>query len=191
MAATIENVLNKLHLSDSLKEPAAEDVQSLRTKFEAVGQGHVFTFWDDLSSTEKAAFYEQLSKFNPERIAVRSRPLTPLLSHRRSILFLFDHKAEREIMQKLSEEALNPPPPAETPVVEPLPEDATASILDSAESSLNAWYDLGLELIGAGQVAVVLMAGMQLSAQPGRENVSSELTVYCRWSGNSSRFLGT
>jgi UDP-N-acetylglucosamine/UDP-N-acetylgalactosamine diphosphorylase len=77
MAATVENVLNKLHLSDSLQEPAAEDVQSLRSKFEAVGQGHVFTFWDELSSTEKAAFYDQLSKFDPERIAVRSRPPPP------------------------------------------------------------------------------------------------------------------
>lgn len=131
MSAAVEKVLNKLHLSDSLQEPSAEDVQTLRAKFEAVGQGHVLTFYDELSSTEKASFYEQLSKFDPSRIA------------------------------KLSEEALHPAPPAETPVVEPLPEEATASVLDSAESSLKAWYDLGLELIGKDEVAVVLMAGGQ------------------------------
>ncbi|KAF8254048.1 nucleotide-diphospho-sugar transferase [Wilcoxina mikolae CBS 423.85] len=127
----VEKVMDKLSLGDSTKEPSAEDVQALRSKFDAVGQGHLFTFWDDLPSAEKVVFFEQLSKFDPERIA------------------------------KLSEEALNPPPPAETPTVEPLPEAATASILDSPESSIKAWYDLGLELIGKNEVAVVLMAGGQ------------------------------
>lgn len=135
MAATVksgvEKVMDKISGNDSPKEPSAEEVQSLRGKFEAVGQGHLFTFWDELSAGEKATFYQQLSKFNPERVA------------------------------KLAEEALHPPPPAETPTVEPLPESASASIIDSPQSSINAWYDLGLELIAKGEVAVVLMAGGQ------------------------------
>ena len=47
--------------------------------------------------------------------------------------------------------------------MEPLPEDATASILDSAESDINGWYESGLKLIGQNEVAVVLMAGEELS----------------------------
>jgi UDP-N-acetylglucosamine/UDP-N-acetylgalactosamine diphosphorylase len=55
--------------------------------------------------------------------------------------------------------ALSPPPPAETAKVEPLPESATASIMDSAQSEIDSWYEHGLELIGKNEVAVVLMAG--------------------------------
>ncbi|KAI5781827.1 nucleotide-diphospho-sugar transferase [Geopyxis carbonaria] len=128
--SSVEKVLGKLSLSDA-QEPSAEEVQSLRSKYEAVDQGHVFALWDKLSSSEKATFYQQLAKFDPARVA------------------------------KLSEEALNPPPPAETPKVEPLPEDATASILDSPDSSIQAWHELGLELIARNEVAVVLMAGGQ------------------------------
>jgi len=47
--------------------------------------------------------------------------------------------------------------------VEPLPEDATASIMDSAESDINGWYENGLKLIGKNEVGVVLMAGKESS----------------------------
>jgi len=47
--------------------------------------------------------------------------------------------------------------------VEPLPEDATASIMDSAESDINGWYENGLKLIGQNEVGVVLMAGEESS----------------------------
>lgn len=47
------------------------------------------------------------------------------------------------------------------PVIEPLPESSTASLISSSESEINAWYDSGLQQIGAGTVAVVLMAGGQ------------------------------
>ena len=57
----------------------------------------------------------------------------------------------------MAKEALHPPPPPEAPTVEPLPESATASILDSDPAALEAWYKKGLEGIGAGEVAVVLM----------------------------------
>ena len=70
MASTIKSLMG----DDSSREPSVGDVQTLRTKFEAVGQGHLFTFWDELSSAEKVTFFEQLSKFDPERIAVCTRP---------------------------------------------------------------------------------------------------------------------
>lgn len=62
--------------------------------------------------------------------------------------------------QKLSHEALNPVATKEDNVVEPLSESATASITDSPQSSIDSWYELGLDLIAKNEVAVVLMAGM-------------------------------
>ncbi|PUU72176.1 nucleotide-diphospho-sugar transferase [Tuber borchii] len=126
----IENTLTKLSLGSNA-EPSSEAVKDLKAKFSGVSQGHVFTFYDDLSTSEKAALFEQLSNMDPQRISV------------------------------ITKEALSPPPPAETPKVEPLPEDATASIMDSAKSDINGWYESGLKLIGQNEVAVVLMAGGQ------------------------------
>jgi len=132
MMGEVQKAIGRLAVdSPSSGEPSANDVQSLRAKFEAVGQGHLFNFWDQLSAGEKSVFYKQLAKFEPERVT------------------------------KLSNDAFNPPPPAETPVVEPLPESATASILDSPGSSIQSWHDSGLDLIGKDEVAVVLMAGGQ------------------------------
>ncbi|RPA98647.1 nucleotide-diphospho-sugar transferase [Choiromyces venosus 120613-1] len=127
----VESVLNKLPPGLNATEPSPEAVEELKAKFGSVGQDHVFTFYNDLSVSEKAALFEQLSNMHPQRISV------------------------------ITKEALSPPPPAETPKVEPLPEDATASIMDSAESDINGWYENGLKLIGQNEVAVVLMAGGQ------------------------------
>jgi len=68
----VEKVFNKLSLGGNVEPPNDADVKALRLSFETVGQGHVFSFWDDLSDSEKASFFAQLSKFEPERIAVRS-----------------------------------------------------------------------------------------------------------------------
>ncbi|PWW76669.1 nucleotide-diphospho-sugar transferase [Tuber magnatum] len=127
----VENALNKLSLGSNATEPSPEAVEGLKANFESANQGHVFTFYDDLSVPEKAALFKQLSSMDPQRISV------------------------------ITKEALSPPPPAETPKVEPLPEDATASIMDSAASDINGWYESGLQLIGQNEVAVVLMAGGQ------------------------------
>lgn len=137
MAAAIksglESALNKLSLGgdSDIRAPSPEAVNELKQKFAEVGQEHVFAFFDDLTVTEKAALFQQLSKMDPKRISI------------------------------ITKEALSPPPPAETPVVEPLPESATASILDSALSDIESWNEHGLELIGNNKVAVVLMAGGQ------------------------------
>ncbi|KFY19381.1 hypothetical protein V491_04468, partial [Pseudogymnoascus sp. VKM F-3775] len=97
-------------------------------------QDHVFAFYDSLSSDEQATFYHQLSQFDPARI------------------------------NEITDRALNPPKPTEDASqsgLEPLPESATASILDSAPEDLKTWYDSGLDLIAAGKVAVLLLAGGQ------------------------------
>ncbi|KAI0392348.1 nucleotide-diphospho-sugar transferase [Xylariaceae sp. FL0594] len=114
-----------------LDQFSAASVAALKTAFESAGQGHIFTFYDSLSESEKEAFFHQVQKIDPVRI------------------------------NKLWDFAQNPPKEPENTVVEPLPESATASILDSKPEDLERWYNLGLELIGKGEVAVILLAGGQ------------------------------
>ncbi|KAH8160929.1 hypothetical protein CIB48_g7312 [Xylaria polymorpha] len=109
----------------------AANAAALKAKFESAGQGHIFTFYDSLSDVEKEAFFKQVQKIDPARI------------------------------NKLWDFAQNPPKEPESTVVEPLPESATASILDSKPEDLERWYNLGLDLIGKGEVAVILLAGGQ------------------------------
>ncbi|ERS96862.1 UDP-N-acetylglucosamine pyrophosphorylase [Sporothrix schenckii 1099-18] len=112
---------------------ASVDVAELRQKYTAAGQGQVFTFYDSLSAAEQADLVKQLALFDPTRI------------------------------NELAKEALHPTPPADSgpAVLEPLPESATASILDSDASAIADWYKAGLELISQNKVGVVLMAGGQ------------------------------
>lgn len=115
-------------------EPSQEAVASLKEKYEKAGQSQVFTFYDSLSTAEKASLFGQLEGFDPEHI------------------------------NKITERALNPPKEEgeeEEDKLEPLPDSATASILDSKAEDIEKWYSSGLDLIAANKVGVVLMAGGQ------------------------------
>ncbi|KAL8903265.1 MAG: hypothetical protein Q9207_004034 [Kuettlingeria erythrocarpa] len=140
MASTFNTLLDKLHLSSkddegvSAKEPAGQEVKELKDKYTKAGQEHVFAFYDELSVPEKAGLFERLNSFDPEYI------------------------------NQITQKALHPPQSAdksEETKLEPLPDSATASILDSKDEDIQSWYTLGLELVSKGQVAVVLMAGGQ------------------------------
>ena len=128
--------LNPFSKEDSgvpLKEPDEEELNKLREQYESNGQGQVFAFYNELSGPEKAGLYDRLSSIDPKYV------------------------------NEIAHKALHPSEDqskAETKL-EPLPDDATASILDSDPSSIEQWYDSGLDLVAAGQVAVVLMAGGQ------------------------------
>lgn len=113
-------------------EPAADAVAQLKQKYTGAKQEHVFNFYDTLSTADKATLYDQLDGFDPVRI--------------------------NEYAQRALKPAETDNQPA---VLEPLPESATASILDSKPEDLTKWYESGLDLIGKNQVAVVLMAGGQ------------------------------
>ncbi|KAI9659966.1 MAG: UDP-N-acetylglucosamine pyrophosphorylase [Bathelium mastoideum] len=135
---TVNNLLEKLHLSPTSsappppKEPSADELKDLQAKYIDAGQSHVFTFWDDLSSAHKGTLYQQLNAIDPKHI--------------------------NEITQR----ALNPPPSKEGgDKLEPLPESATSSVIDSKQDDLESWYNKGLDLIAENKVAVVLMAGGQ------------------------------
>ena len=135
----MKNILEKLNLSSKEdgvppKEPTQEELQQLRDSYAAAKQDQVFAFYDQLSTVEKGSLYESLSSIDPNYI------------------------------NSITEKALHPPKASEEekePKLEPLPESATASILDSKPDDIQAWYDLGLDLVAKGQVAVVLMAGGQ------------------------------
>jgi UDP-N-acetylglucosamine/UDP-N-acetylgalactosamine diphosphorylase len=114
-------------------EPTADSLAALKKTYEDAGQGQVFAFYDSLSSDERGALYEQLSQLKPDYI------------------------------NTITERALNAPAPtaAGDTKLEPLPDSAVASILDSPASDIAGWYDSGIDLIAAGKVAVLLLAGGQ------------------------------
>jgi UDP-N-acetylglucosamine/UDP-N-acetylgalactosamine diphosphorylase len=136
---TINTTLEKLNLtggqhSAPATEPTAEQLNEVRSKYEKAGQEQVFAFYDKLSTAEKAGLFEQAQKFDPSYI------------------------------NELAETALHPPKTEgtqEAAKLEPLPDNATSSVLDSKPEDLQKWYDSGLELVANNQVAVVLMAGGQ------------------------------
>ena len=132
----MDKIKEVLHIGakPSAQEPTPEQVADLKAKYTTAGQAHVFNFYDSLSSAEKVALYEQLSKFDPDYINV------------------------------IAQRALHPPATSDAELhatLAPLPESATASILDSAPEDIERWYQSGLDLIAQNKVAVVLMAGGQ------------------------------
>ena len=116
------------------KEPSSSDLEALREKYTKAKQEQVFAFYDTLSVAEKAALFEQLSSFDPDHI------------------------------NEITDRALHPPKTQhgdKESGLQPLPESATASILDSKTEDIEKWYSSGLDLIAENKVGVVLMAGGQ------------------------------
>lgn len=131
---TVSNLIEKVTGSGepAPREPSAEEFQQLQKKYTDAGQGHVFAFAEELPTVEKSRLFHQLNNFNPTRI------------------------------NDLADTALNPPKTEQTTVtVEPLPEAATASIIDSDPADVQKWFDFGLKEVSGNKVAVVLMAGGQ------------------------------
>lgn len=131
---TVSNLIGKIShpAEEAPREPSAEEFQQLQKKYTDAGQGHVFAFVDELQPVEKARLFHQLTNFDPSRV------------------------------NELANTALNPPKTEETAVtLEPLPEVATASILDSDPADLQRWHKAGLKQVAENKVAAVLMAGGQ------------------------------
>lgn len=131
----VSNVLGKIQgtaTPEVPREPSVEEFQALQKKYTDAGQGHVFAFVEELTTVEKSQLFHQLSNFDPTRI------------------------------NELADKSVNPPPAEQGAVtLEPLPEVASASILDSDPSDIQKWYEAGLKEVAANKVAVVLMAGGQ------------------------------
>ncbi|KAL2214894.1 UDP-N-acetylglucosamine pyrophosphorylase [Thermoascus aurantiacus ATCC 26904] len=118
----------------NLREPSPAEFEELKQRYEAAGQGQVFAFLNELKPIEKTQLFHQLSSFDPNRI------------------------------NELADKVLNPSKAAAQdaqPTLEPLPDSATASLIDSNPEDIQRWYDDGLKLVAENKVAVVLMAGGQ------------------------------
>ncbi|KAH6634215.1 nucleotide-diphospho-sugar transferase [Chaetomium sp. MPI-SDFR-AT-0129] len=132
----MDAIQHALHRSSkhAPQQPTPQELSELKHKYELAGQGQVFTFYDSLNPAEQGALYQQLLGFDPTNInTITAKALAPA-------------KTEQD---------------GGAPKLEPLPESASASILDSKPEDINRWYAEGLDLIAQNKVAVVLMAGGQ------------------------------
>lgn len=102
-------------------------------RFTQAGQQHLFEYFETLSDEEKTAFLNQLAAIeDPARL---------VSTVKKAIDFSSNNSSLRNLTQ--------------------LPEQSTASTLDTPKTVLDLWYDLGLQAIANGEVAVLLMAGGQ------------------------------
>lgn len=107
---------------------------NLRARYESAGQGHVFSFWDQLNEQERATLEAQLSALDIERV---------------NRVFATAVKAESDAKSGTYNEP-----------IEPLPADASGSTLAQADK-VPEWNKAGLDAVAAGRVGVLLMAGGQ------------------------------
>ncbi|CAO3634340.1 unnamed protein product [Cunninghamella echinulata] len=111
-----------------------QEFQKLKSRYQAVGQDHVFTFFEELGHNEQRQLYDQLKNIDVERVQD---------IYEKAIQGAAAHNQEGSCQ------------------VEPLSEAIFDSVLKASSSSLKEWETLGLKLIAQGKVAVILMAGGQ------------------------------
>ena len=107
---------------------------TLRKRYEAAGQGHLFKFWSNLTEPQQAELASQLDALDIERV---NRIFTKAIS------------SEKEAQD----------PNAQSDSIEPLPKSASESVSDTAKTK--EWRKIGLHAIARGEVGVLLMAGGQ------------------------------
>ncbi|GJJ09298.1 hypothetical protein Clacol_003520 [Clathrus columnatus] len=114
----------------------AIDPTSLFEEYKAANQGHVFTYWQTLSPSERNSLLSQLSSIDVERV--------------------------NTIYKRAIESEKNAGAQAD---IEPLPKDKVESIVvrkdPSVGSKTQEWRSTGLKAIASNRVAVLLMAGGQ------------------------------
>ncbi|KIJ53494.1 hypothetical protein M422DRAFT_222153 [Sphaerobolus stellatus SS14] len=104
----------------------------IRATYEAAGQGHVFQFWDKLSTEEQQTLISQLKPIDVDRV----------------------NKIFAKAIQNEKEGATSPDG------IEPLPANAFDTVVGAPEKEAE-WRERGLQAIAAGEVGVLLMAGGQ------------------------------
>lgn len=118
----------------------SSDFTELRAKYQAAGQGHVFTFWETLDDVQRQSLLKQLELINIDQVA---QIVSEVLSD--------DPDVIASPIEKIHPfQAING-----------LPASSTASVLDASPDQIRQWYDLGLDLISQNKVGVVLLAGGQ------------------------------
>lgn len=110
----------------------SESIDTLRARYDAAGQGHLLTFWPQLSQTEQAALTAQLETLDIARV-----------NH------IYKKAIAAEKSAAAAEEA-----------IEPLPQDASDTVTQHPERAAE-WRATGLAAVARGEVGVLLMAGGQ------------------------------
>jgi len=113
---------------------AMNDVSTLKERYEAAGQGHLFQFWPDLSPEEQARLQLQLTALDVERV--------------------------NRVWQKSVDAEKEAPASGDEDTIKPLPEDAFDTIVGAPEKE-EELRKVGLKAIADGTVGVLLMAGGQ------------------------------
>ncbi|KAF5352769.1 hypothetical protein D9756_005898 [Leucocoprinus leucothites] len=110
-------------------------IDNLRDRYKAAGQDHLFKFWSTLDPAGQKVLAAQLEALDIERVNRVYKKATT------------------------EEEALNDPA-AQAEAIEPIPKDATDSVVSNPEKA-QEWRRIGLDAISRGQVGVLLLAGGQ------------------------------
>ncbi|KAJ8593225.1 nucleotide-diphospho-sugar transferase [Rhizopogon salebrosus TDB-379] len=106
-------------------------VDNIRKQYQAAGHDHLFTFWSNISDSERETLTRQLENLDVERV---------------------NRIYKKAIASE--KEAANPEP------IEPLPVGACESVVNDPANE-KKWRSEGLKAIARGEVGVLLMAGGQ------------------------------
>ncbi|CAG8639148.1 9318_t:CDS:2 [Dentiscutata heterogama] len=113
--------------------PTIAEIESLKARYTAAGQDHLFTFYEDLTPEEQTTFLNQLDKLDIERV--------------------------NQIFKKAVATSRNSNNKNQN--LEPLPDDVFDSVLDTNEDKIKEWEKLGFNMIAQNKVCAILMAGGQ------------------------------
>lgn len=107
--------------------------QTIKETYEKAGQGHIFKYWETLTSEQQREFLDQLSKIpNPDLLM---KDVEAAIAYSSSV------SGSKEYAQ--------------------LPESSFDSTISSSRDQLAEWEQEGLKLIREGKVGIILMAGGQ------------------------------
>ncbi|KAH7910926.1 nucleotide-diphospho-sugar transferase [Hygrophoropsis aurantiaca] len=109
-------------------------IDNIRVKFQNAGQDHLFTFWANLSDSERKSLTHQLESLDVDRV-------------------------NRIYGKAISSEKDAADPNHAADSIEPLPANACESVNDPVKAG--DWRRNGLKAIAEGQVGVLLLAGGQ------------------------------
>ncbi|KAF9915122.1 UDP-N-acetylglucosamine pyrophosphorylase [Lobosporangium transversale] len=119
---------------DATIDAASLTYQQIKERYQAAGQGHLLTFYDDLSDEEQAHLLAQLQTLNVER------------------------------SNRIHQKATTCPSPMltnQSVLLAPLPEECFDSTLEASSEKIQEWQTIGLEQISQNKVGVILLAGGQ------------------------------
>ncbi|KAG0350237.1 UDP-N-acetylglucosamine pyrophosphorylase [Podila minutissima] len=112
--------------------PDLSRLETLRQRYNNAGQGHVFTFWDQLSSSDQESLLHQLESLDPAALNTIYKQATAASKN-------------TAVFADLS----------------PLGKEHVQSALTATPDQKQEWATLGLDAIAENKVAVVLLAGGQ------------------------------